>query len=238
MARPPLFLRGQGCCAEFACHSRDALLGEYIKAALGSHDVELVSIAATSVVSHNGCNSTTLPGGNIASRAGDGLHGEEQRPQELQSVATTNTDLRWSLAFCVASPWLFVLFVALLEDSTSGNSGSGRIPSVEQQSGTSSSFQTSDGLPTGSVACNSYHSTGPYVTCSFIQVSSSAPLHRPPAIFVNREGPWEITRKACHGAGLSRCPVLATTCTRVEALSMSEFRPTLAQDPCRWVCHT
>ena len=62
--RPPLFLRGQGC-VEFAWHSRDGSLGEHIKAALGSHDVELVSIAATSVVSHNGCNSTALPGGNV-----------------------------------------------------------------------------------------------------------------------------------------------------------------------------
>ena len=67
------------------------------------------------------------------------------------------------------------------------------------------------------------------------QVSSFAPLHHPPAIFVNRERPWRITRKVCHGAGLSRCPVLATTCTHVEAFSMSEFRPALAQDPCRWV---
>ena len=70
------------------------------------------------------------------------------------------------------------------------------------------------------------------------QVSSSASLHRPPAMFVDREGPWKITRKICHGAGLSRCLVLATTCTHVEAFSMSEFRPAVAQDPCRWVCHT
>ena len=69
--------------------------------------------------------------------------------------------------FGVASPLLFVLFVVLLEDSTSGNSGPGRNLSVEQQSGASSSFQTSDGIPTGSVACNSYHSTGPYVTFIF-----------------------------------------------------------------------
>ena len=69
--------------------------------------------------------------------------------------------------FGVASPLLFVLFVVLLEDSASGNSGPGRNLSVEQQSGASSSFQTSDGIPTGCVAYYSCHSTGPYVTCSF-----------------------------------------------------------------------
>ena len=37
--------------------------------------------------------------------------------------------------FGVASPLLFVLFVVLLEDSASGNSGPGRRPSLEQQSG-------------------------------------------------------------------------------------------------------
>ena len=166
MARPPLFLRGQGCCVEFAWNSRDGLLGEHIEAALGSHDVELVSIAATSIVSHNGCHSTALPGRNCTSCwrwltwKGTETTGVAKRGCHEHGLAVVTR-------FGVASPLLFVLFVALLEDSTSGNSGPGRNPSVEQQSGASSSFQTSDGLPAGSVACNSYHSTGQYVTFIF-----------------------------------------------------------------------
>ena len=133
MARPPLFLRGQRC-VEFACHSRDGLLGEHINAALGSHDVELVSIAATSVVSHNGCHSTALPGRNCKSCwrwltwKGSEATGVARRGCHEHGLAVVTR-------FGVASPLLFVLFVVLLEDSASGNSGPDRNPSVEQQSG-------------------------------------------------------------------------------------------------------
>ena len=35
--------------------------------------------------------------------------------------------------------------------------------------------------------------------------------------FFNLEEAWKITRKICHGGGLSRCPVLVATCTNLEA---------------------
>ena len=134
MVRPPLFLRGQGCCIEFACLSRDALHGEHIKGALGSHDVELVSIAATSVVSHNGCNSTALPGRMckscwrwVAWKGTEATGVAKRGCHEHRLVVVTRFD--------VASPLLFVLLVVFLEDSASGNSGPGRNPSVEQRSG-------------------------------------------------------------------------------------------------------
>ena len=132
--RPPLFLRGQRFCVEFACHSRDGLLGEHIKAAFGSRDVELVSIAATSVVSHNGCHSTALPGRNCKSCwrwlawKGTEATGVAKRGCHEHGLAVVTR-------FGFVSPLLFVLFVVLLEDSASGNSGPGRNPSVEQQSG-------------------------------------------------------------------------------------------------------
>ena len=129
--RPPLFLRGQGFCFEFAWNSRDGSLGEHIKAALGSHDVELVSIAATSVVSHNGCHSTALPGRNFKScwrwltMKGTEATGVAKRGCHDHGLAVVTR-------FGFTSPLLFVLFVVLLKDSTSGNSGPGRNPSVEQ----------------------------------------------------------------------------------------------------------
>ena len=134
MARPPPILRGQRFCVEFACHSRDGLLGEHIKAALGSHDVELVSIAATSVVSHNGCHSTALPGRNCKSCwrwltwKGTDATGVAKRGCHEHELAVVTR-------FGFTSPLLFVLFVVLLKDSPSGNSGPGRNPSIEQQSG-------------------------------------------------------------------------------------------------------
>ena len=121
-------------CVEFAWHSRDGLLGEHIEAALGSHDVELVSIAATSVVSHNGCHSTALPGRNCMSCwrwltwKGTETTGVAKRGCHEHGLAVVTR-------FGVASPLLFVLFVVLLENSASGHSGPGRNPSVEQQSG-------------------------------------------------------------------------------------------------------
>ena len=172
----------------------------------------------------------------IASRAGDGLHGKEQRPQELQSVAATNTDLRLSLG--LASSHRCCL---------SSSSFCWKIPQVEilAQVATQVWSSRSGFLDFSDVRWLSFWECRLLLVSQRwsvrdvqFQVSSSAPHHRPPVIFVNREGPWEITRKVCHAAGLSRCPVLATTCTHVQAFSMSEFRPTLAQDPCRWVCHT
>ena len=133
MARPPLFLRGQRC-VEFACHSRDGILGEHIKAALGSHDVELVSIAATSVVSHNGCNSTALPG-RMCKSCWRWLTWEGTEVTGVAKRGCHEHGLTVVTRFGVASPLLFVLFVVLLEDSASGNSGPGRNPSVEQQTG-------------------------------------------------------------------------------------------------------
>ena len=152
-------------------------------------------------------------------------------------MAATNTDLRWLLGFGVASPLLFVLFVVLLEDSTSGNSGPDRNLSVEQQSGASSSFQTSDGLPTRSVACNSYHSTGPYVTFIFKSAHLRHFTVHPRCLSIER-GHGKSRAKSVTAQVFLVAPVLATTYTHVEAFSMSEFRPTLAQDPCCWVCHT
>ena len=153
--------------------------------ALASLDVELVSIAATSVVSHNGCNSTALPGRNCKSCwrwltwKGTEATGVAKRGCHERGLAVVTR-------FGVASPVLFVLFDVLFEGSASGNSGPGRKPSVEQQSGASSSFQTSGGLPTGGVACYSCHSIGPYVTFIF----KSAHLRHftvHPRYFVNRE---------------------------------------------------
>ena len=48
-------------------------------------------------------------------------------------MAATNTDLRWSLG--LASPHCCCLSSSSFCDSASGNSGPGRNPSVEQQSG-------------------------------------------------------------------------------------------------------
>ena len=85
--------------------------------------MEPVSIAATSVVSHNGCNSTALPawkGTEVTEVAKRGCH------EHGFAVVTR---------FGVASLVLFVLFDVLFEGSASGNSGPGRKPSVEQQNG-------------------------------------------------------------------------------------------------------
>ena len=133
MARPPLFLRGQRC-VEFACHSRDGLLGEHMKAALGSHDVELVSIAATSVVSHNGRNSTALPG-RMCKSCWRWLTWKGTEVTGVAKRGCHEHGLTVVTRFGVASPLLFVLFVVFLEDSASGNSGPSHNPSVEQQSG-------------------------------------------------------------------------------------------------------
>ena len=110
-----------------------AYLESTSKPHLGSHDVELVSIAATSVVSHNGCHSTAQPGRNCKSCwrrltwKGTEATGVARRGCHEHGLAVVTR-------FGVASPLLFFLFVVLLEDSESGNSGPDRNPSVEQQS--------------------------------------------------------------------------------------------------------
>lgn len=151
-------------------------------------------------------------------------------------MAATNTDLRWLLG--LASPHRCCL---------SSSSFCWKIPqgAILAQVATRVLSSRAGFLEFPDVRWHSYwecrlllvsqHWSVRDVQC---KVSSSAPLHRPPAIFVNREEPSKITRKVCHGAGLCRCLVLATTCILVEAFSMSEFRPAVAQDPCRWVCHT
>ena len=145
--RPPLFLLNSHVTQE-TVH-----LESTSKPHLGSRDVELVSIAATSVVSHNGCHSTALPGRNCKSCwrwlawKGTEATGVAKRGCHEHGLAMVTR-------FGFTSPLLFVLFVVLLKDSPSGNSGPGRNPSVEQQSGP----------PRVSRRQNS---TGQYVTCSF-----------------------------------------------------------------------
>ena len=132
--KPFSHAEAQRCCVQFPCHSRNGLLGEHILTALESHDVELVSIAARSVVSHDGCNSTALRGRNCKSCwrwltwKGTEATGVAKRGDHEHGLAVVTR-------FGVTSPLLFVLFVVLFEDFAGGNSGPGRNVSVEQQCG-------------------------------------------------------------------------------------------------------
>ena len=96
--------------------------------------MELVSIAATGVVSHNGCNSTALPG-RMCKSYWRWLTMKGTEVTEVAKRGCHEHGLAVVTRFGFASPLSFVLFVVLLEDSASGNSGPGRRPSLEQQSG-------------------------------------------------------------------------------------------------------